>query len=96
MTNSAWLHKKKTLYFVILLITISAFAADIFDLREELNIISCPYNCLDNNVTTGITDTFTVEPEPILTSFSIHGNASVEITFLHLLPYGFRAPPSWS
>jgi hypothetical protein len=96
MTSSASLDKRKTLCFVILFITFFTFTADIFDLREELNIISCPYNCLDNNITAGITDNFPFEPEPILTSYSVHGNSSFEITFLHLLPCGFRAPPSCS
>jgi hypothetical protein len=34
--------------------------------------------------------------EPVLFSCSVHRKSSVKISFLHLLPYGFRAPPSWS
>ena len=94
MTALASLHKKKTLLFVILFIAFSIFTADILDLREELQILSCSYNRLGNNVTTGITSTADFAPEPLVLFCSIHRKASVEISFLHLLPYGFRAPPS--
>jgi hypothetical protein len=96
MTASALLHKRKTLFLVILFIAFSAFTADILDLREELHIISCAYSCLDSNVTTGITNNFAFEPEPFITLSSVQWKSSVKISFLHLLPYGFRAPPSWS
>jgi len=96
MTASASLHKRKTLLLVILFIAFSAFTADILDLREELHILSCPYSSLDNNVSTGLTSNHPFEPEQILTLCSVQRKTTVNISFLHLLPYGYRAPPSWS
>jgi len=96
MTASASLHKRKTLFFVILFVAFSAFTADVLDLREELHILSCPYSSLDNNITTAIISTVDFVLEPVFLFCSIHRKLSVEISFLHLLPYGYRAPPSWS
>ena len=96
MTASASLHKRKTLFLVILFIAFSAFTADVLDLREELYILSCPGSSLDNNVTTGITSTVDFVLKPVVLFCSVHQKLSVEISFLHLLPCGFRAPPSWS
>ena len=96
MAASASLHKRKTLLLVILFIAFSAFTVDILDLREDLHIISCPYSSLDNNVTTGITSNADYVLEPVVLFCSVHRKLSVEISFLHLLPCGFRAPPSWS
>jgi hypothetical protein len=96
MTASASLHKRKTLCLVILFIAFFAFTADIVDLREELYISPCPYSSLDNNVSTGLTSNHTFELEHILTLPSVQRKAAVKISFLHLLPYGYRAPPSWS
>lgn len=96
MTVSASLHKRKTLLLVILFVVFPAFTADIVDLREELRIIPYPYSGLDNNVTTGITNNFTFEMELIPILCFVYWESSVEISFLHLLPYGFRAPPAWS
>ena len=86
-------HKGKAYLLAILLIVFFAFTADILDLREELRILSCPYSYLDNNVTTGITSNITFETEPLPVLCSIHQKSSVKISFLHLLPYGLRAPP---
>jgi hypothetical protein len=96
MVASASIHKRKTVFFVILFIAVSAFTADVIDLRDELHFLSCPYSFLDNNVTTGITSNATFEMEPIIRLRSVHRKSSVEISFLHLLPFGFRAPPSGS
>jgi hypothetical protein len=93
MTASASLHKRKTLLLVILFIAFSTFTADILDLREELHILSCPYSSLDNNVTTGITRNVDSVLDPVVLFCFVHRSLSVEISFLHLLPYGFRAPP---
>jgi hypothetical protein len=95
MTASS-LHKRKTLLLVILFIAFSAFTADIMDLREELCILSCPYSSLDNNVSTGLTNNHSFEQEQILTAPPVQRKAAVTISFLHLLPYSFRAPPSFS
>ena len=87
--------KKRKAYFVaILLIVCSIFTADILDLRDELRFLPCPYSSLDNNVTTGITTITAFETEPILVLRSIDQTSSVKISFMHLLPYGFRAPPA--
>jgi len=96
MAASASLHKRKTLLLVLLFIVFSTFSADILDLREELHILSCPYSCLDNNVSTGLTGFDSCAPEPILASCSVQQKVSVKVSFLHLLPYGYRAPPRWS
>jgi hypothetical protein len=93
---AASLHKRKTLLLVILFFAFSAFTADILDLREDLHIISCPYSSLDNNITTGITSNVHFVLESVVLFCSVHRKSSVEISFLYLLPYGFRAPPSWS
>jgi hypothetical protein len=96
MNAFASLHKRKTLFLFILFIAFSAFTADVLDLREELHILSCPYSSLDNNVTTGIISNVNFVLEPVALFCSVHGKLSVEISFLHLLPYSFRAPPFWS
>ena len=96
MNASASLHKRKTLLLVILFIAFSAFTADIVDLREELCILSCPYSSLDNNVSTGVTSNHPFKLEQIVTAPSVQRKASVKISFFHLLPYSFRAPPSLS
>jgi hypothetical protein len=96
MVASSSIHKRKALFFVILFIAFSAFTADIIDLREELHFLTCPYSFLDNNVTTGITSNTTFEMEPVIALRSVHRKSSVDISFLHLLAFGFRAPPSWS
>jgi hypothetical protein len=88
--------KKRKAYFVaILLIVCSVFTADILDLREELRFLPCPYSSLDNNVTAGITTNIGFETEPLIVLRSVDPISSVKISFLFLLPYGFRAPPAW-
>jgi hypothetical protein len=96
MTASASLHKRKTLLLVILFIAFSSFTADILDLREELYLLSCPYSSLDDNVSTGLTSNHPFELQQILIVPFVQRKAAVKISFLHLLPYSFRAPPSWS
>jgi hypothetical protein len=96
MTSSALFNKRKTVFWVILLIVFSAFAADIIDLREDIRLLPTPYSSLDNNVTTGITDNVDFKLTPVIVTRSVYEESSVKISFLHLLPCGFRAPPSWS
>lgn len=93
MAASSSHHKRKALFLAVLFITLFAFTADILDLREELHILACPYSSLDSNVTTGVVYFMAVVPEPIFTACPVQGKTSVEISFIHLLPYGFRAPP---
>jgi hypothetical protein len=90
------LRQRNAFFCVALLIAFAAFTADILDLREELGILSCPYSSLDNNVTAVIANDTTFKAEPVLFECSVHRNSSVKISFLHLLPHGFRAPPCWS
>jgi hypothetical protein len=96
MTASALLHKRKTLFLVILFIAFSAFTGDILDLREELHILSCPYSSLDNNVTTGTISNSVFVLETVVLFCSVNRSLSVKISFLHLLPFSLRAPPFWS
>ncbi|MHB8909314.1 MAG: hypothetical protein ACYDAA_10605 [Syntrophales bacterium] len=96
MAASGTLHKRKTLFLVVLFLAFSAFTADILDLREELHILSCPYSCLDNNVSTGLASDNPIVTEWILALWTVQQTASDKISFLHFLPYGYRAPPSWS
>jgi hypothetical protein len=94
MTASSSLNKRKALFFVILFIAFSAFTADILDLREELSFISCPDSFLDNSDTIGITINFSFNMEQLIILCSTYQKSSVKISFVHLLPYSFRAPPS--
>jgi hypothetical protein len=95
MTASTSLHKRKTLFLVILFIAFSAFTADILDLREELRILSYPYSSLDNNVSTGLIGNHPFEFEQILAVPFVQRKAAFKITFFHLFPYGYRAPLCW-
>ncbi len=94
MTSAAWLHKRKTLFFIIFVAVSFAFAIDILDLREDIHILAYPYSSLDSNITTGQACNFAYEPELFAALSSVQQKSSVEISFIHLLPYGFRAPPS--
>jgi hypothetical protein len=96
MGASASLYKRKTLFLVVLLVVFSTFVADVADLREELRILPCPSSSLDNNVSTGLTHPFSFNPEPVLVLCSVDWKSSVEISFLHLMPCGLRAPPARS
>ena len=94
MNHFASFHKQKIFCFVIFFLVFSSFTADIFDLREELQILSYSYNSLDDNITTGsMTDHFAFDPAQILTLSPVHCKSSVVIAFSHLPPCGFRAPP---
>ena len=89
------IRKRKAYFVAFLLLVCAAFTADILDLREELRFLSYPYSCLDSNVTTGIAVTTTdFETGPLVVLRSVDRTSSVKVSFLHLLPYGFRAPPA--
>jgi hypothetical protein len=96
MNPSGSLHKRKTLLLVILFLAFSAFTADILDLREELYLLSSPYSSLDNNVSTGLTSDHCFDLEWMLTLPFVQRTAVVTISFRHLLPFGYRGPPSRS
>lgn len=93
MTASASLHKRQPFLFIVFFIAFFAFATDILDLREELCILSSPYSSLDSNISDGIISHINLLPEPTLILRSARKKTSVKISFLHLLSYGFRAPP---
>lgn len=93
MIASDLFQKRKLLFYGVLFAVLFTFVFDILDLREELQILSCPYSYLDSNVTTSIISDDTFNPRPILIMASGKKKASVDISFIHLLPYGFRAPP---
>jgi hypothetical protein len=93
--KAAWmLHKRRMLFLVILFAAGAAFTADILDLRDELRFVTCPYSSLDSNITAGVACLFAITPAPVITSSPVQGKTSVEVSFIHLLPYGFRAPPA--
>jgi hypothetical protein len=94
MAASNLFQKRKSLFLGILFLAFFTFAVDILDLREELNILPCPNSVLDSNVTAGLVSTAAFNPEPILITVSNKKKASVKISFIHLLPCGFRAPPA--
>jgi hypothetical protein len=96
MSASRMLHNRRTLFFLLLFIASSAFTLDILDLREELHILSYPHSSIDSNVTTCVVCSAAVVPEPISSFCLVHRKVSVKISFIDLLPYGLRAPPSWS
>jgi hypothetical protein len=96
MTASSLFRKRSAIFFLILSLAFIGFTADILDLREDIGILSSPYTSLDNNVSTGITSNVAFKMEPVLFTCSANRNSSVKISFLHLLPQGFRAPPSRS
>jgi hypothetical protein len=93
MNHFASLRTRRIFCLVIFTIAFFAFTADVFDLREELQIVSCPYNSIDNDITTGMTDQFAFAPAPLLTLSPIRWRSSVVIAFAHLPSCGFRAPP---
>jgi hypothetical protein len=96
MIGSSSLHNRKALFCIVFLVVFSSFTADILDLREDIGILSCPYSSLDNNITTGVASDITLEMDPVFLPCFDHQKSSVTISFLHLLPCGYRAPPPWS
>jgi len=87
------LHKRKFSFFVTLLIAFSAFTADILDLREELQILPRPDNCLDDNITSGLTSEVAVKADSIPFFCFVQLTSSFETLLLYLLTQGPRAPP---
>ena len=81
---------------LLLFLTFAAFTADIIDLREDMHLRPCPYSSLDNNITTGVQGGFSFEPEPFQKICSLYQKSPIAISFRHLYPYGYRAPPIFS
>ncbi|MHB8770593.1 MAG: hypothetical protein ACYC7J_06325 [Syntrophales bacterium] len=96
MTQFASPQKRKLFCLLICVLTAFIFTADIFDLREELQILSCPYTGIDDDITTGMTDRIVFDPSPLPTFSSVLGASSVTIPSSHLPACGFRAPPGLS
>jgi hypothetical protein len=96
MTASDWRRKRRILPFVILFCTLSAFTADIFDFREELELFSCPDSGTDHDVIAGVMSSVAIEPELICLFYSAQPAAFVEVSSMHRFANGFRAPPSLS
>ena len=94
--TSAALHKRKLYFLAILLIAFSAFTADILDLREELQVLPSPNNCLDDNITTGLTDPFAIKAEPIPFLYFLQLTSPFEVSSFHLQTQPPRAPPAVS
>ncbi len=95
MRAPPFLRKKGAFYSIVFLIALTAFAADILDLREELHLLSCPGTYQGSNISAGIISHFTFHTVSILFVCSVIDESSVKIS-LHHLPYCFRAPPSRS
>ncbi|MEW6333476.1 MAG: hypothetical protein AB1558_04355 [Thermodesulfobacteriota bacterium] len=94
MGMSSSLHKGKASLILVYFIAFAAFAADILDLREELYIVSSQYSHQDSDVSAGIVGGVGLQSAPDFVACAVQQKTSVRISFLHLLPFGFRAPPS--
>jgi hypothetical protein len=90
------LHKGNALFLIIALGALVAFAGDILDVRDEVHLLSCPYNSLDNNITTGLQSHFSFNFQLIPAFFSLPGEPLVVISPVNPLSFNFRAPPAWS
>jgi hypothetical protein len=94
MTASGSFRKRKGLLLVVLFIVFAAFAANAFDLREELNILSSPYSDPDDNVTAGLVNGSAVALQPLRLLGFLQPRRTPEISSVyHHLPCGLRAPP---
>jgi hypothetical protein len=97
MTAFGSLHKGKTFFLLILFLAFAAFTTDILDLREELHLLyHTSSSNLDNNITTGIQSGFSFESNLIQQFCTLNQKSFIPISFLHLLPYGYRGPPTES
>ncbi len=86
--------QKRKLIFFIFLVGFAAFTADILDLRDEIQMLPCPFGSLDNNVATGLINDFRIDPGPIVVACPIQRKASFKVSLSTLFSYSFRAPPA--
>jgi hypothetical protein len=93
MSAFATLYRRKSLFLFVFVAVFFTFTADVVDLREELRIISCAGNALDNSVATGLILPVGFNPGPLPALYAVDRTSSFEISFLHLMPCGLRAPP---
>lgn len=96
MTASAWLHKRRALFLVILFFAFSAFTADILDLREECYTLSGPYETLDSDISAAATGDHRFDQREAPSVRFVRQHGTENLSFFHLLPYSFRAPPAFS
>ena len=97
MTASGLFRGKKGRSFVVLIIVFAAFAANAFDLREELNILSSPYSDPNDSVTAGVVNGSAVALQPLrLLGFLLPKRPPKIPSGYHHLPCGLRAPPPQS
>jgi hypothetical protein len=87
------LHKKKALFLAVLLIVFTAFSAEFLSVRKELRHLSCQENVIDDDAMVAIVNNAVFYTAPTVIVGSVYRESSVEISFLYLLPYAFRAPP---
>ena len=92
---NSWFYKRKFIFLISLFAALSVFAADVVDLREELGILSCTNYNLDNDISTGVASHLSMEAAPLPLLFGVSKKALVVISTFPLLPYSFRAPPSF-
>lgn len=96
MTVTDWRRKRRILSLVVLFCTLAAFAVNVFDVREDLELLSCPDNGMDHNVMACVMNSVAVEPVLLRTLCSVQPDASVEVASVDRSSNDFRAPPSLS
>jgi hypothetical protein len=94
MIASDSLRKGRRVSLLVAFIVLSAFTADIFDLRDEPNIIPSLSADLENGVAAVMVNGTAVEPEPVRTLCPVQRKKPLAVSSLCHVPCGFRAPPS--
>jgi hypothetical protein len=87
------LHKRKALFLAVLLIIFFAFTAEVLSVRKELRQLTCQDSVYGDDIAVGIVSNAVSYAAPTVIAGAVHYESSVIISFLHLLPYAFRAPP---
>jgi hypothetical protein len=91
------LREKRAFYSIVFLIALTAFSADILDLRQEIHLLGHQSGYLGGNITACIVSHVIFHTDSIPFVCSTVAESSVMIpSFPHDLPYGFRAPPARS
>ena len=95
MGNSVSYRNKGCVFFVILLISSVAFAAEVLDVRDDLHILNCPpHPGLDQSISTGIIRSLTTTLELSHIFRNVQWSLAFKYSSIHLLPHGVRAPPA--
>lgn len=87
-------HHPRTWIRILTLICLLCFAADVFDLRDEVLNVGNVNGALDDNITMGIPSIFSDSPLPVLIFLFHHKKAATLIASLQNIPYSDRAPPT--